>query len=217
MLKLSFLAFLLFQSLLFANEQMKKNKEFDKNLSYNLQKISELNEQSTKTYHDFISKINARVDNKKRTHFEASEKKFIETVDDFLMKKYGAMNLANNPLKFLCWTKDQENWRAYRIKFLGDMIDPKTGFVSPCHQGLEDLIGEAKKNTTLLAALTDRTNNLHHHFLQYLDQTTLFIGNNTKSSTNCSLKQKNISLNFYVELLKEWELQKKEKNICLQK
>ena len=61
------------------DEQLKRHQEFDKNLSHNLQKIAELNEQNSKTYLRFISKINARLENASRSLFEESEKKFLHS------------------------------------------------------------------------------------------------------------------------------------------
>jgi hypothetical protein len=199
------------------NEQMEKNQEFDKNLSHNLLKITEMNEQNRKTYNNFLSKINARLDSRTRPIFETSEKKFLQVSEQFLLAKYGAVNLQNNPLRGLCYVQEQESWRAYRIKFLGEMIDTKTGFLSPCHQSQNNAEDFAAKNVQLLNLLAENKTTFHHHLLEYLDQVDLFLKSFETVSPTCLQKQKHITLEFYLVSVKEWEKQIQAKHLCLQK
>lgn len=199
------------------DEQLKRHQEFDKNLSHNLQKIAELNEQNSKTYLRFISKINARLENANRSLFEESEKKFLHSSEQFLLAKYGAMNLQSNPMRGLCYVQDQEAWRAYRIKFLGEMLDPKTGFLTPCQKSINKIETLTSENAKLLSELAKNGLTLHHHLLDYVDKTDHFLKSLKKETSICRLEQKNITLKFYLSTLLEWEDQIKDKHLCLLK
>ncbi len=201
-------------------KRLEGHQEFDKNLPHNIQKITELTEQNKKIYEAFISKVSARLNSKTRPAFEASELRFNELIDSFLLSKYGAINSKANPLRGICYIQDVESFRAHRIKFLGELIEPTTGSLSPCHQKELKIIKEnemALKKATQLSDISKSTLLPHKDFFTYLEESKKFLNLIMPThQKSCELYQENIVMNFYETQLQEWSQQSKDKHLCLQ-